>query len=97
MKMHRGFKVRIYPNKNQEKELWKQIYGCRFVWNYLINLQQTRYKNKEKHLSEFEMCRVLPELKEKKDFCSMMSRDGMLRQEADDCQIYHVASIAEHG
>ena len=39
MKIHRGFKVRIYPNKNQEKELWKQIYGCRFVWNYLINLQ----------------------------------------------------------
>ena len=68
MKMHRGFKVRIYPNKNQEKELWKQIYGCRFIWNYLINLQQTRYKNKEKHLSEFEMCRVLPELKEKKEY-----------------------------
>lgn len=56
---YKGYKVRIYPTKEQEALIWKHINCCRFIWNYMIDLQHTRYKNKEKHLSNYEMGRYV--------------------------------------
>ncbi len=61
--MMKGFKIRLLPNQEQEDMMWKHIYGCRFIWNYMLNLQKERYKNGEKHLSGFDMCKVLTPLK----------------------------------
>ena len=59
----KSFKIRIYPTKEQEELIWKHIHTCRFVWNYMLNLQEERYKSGEKHLSAFSMIKELTPLK----------------------------------
>lgn len=62
--MIKGFKIRIYPTKEQEKLIWKHIGACRFIWNYMLDLQIERHKNGEKHLSGFDMIKLLTPLKQ---------------------------------
>lgn len=61
--MYKGYKVRIYPTEKQEEILWEHIHACRFIWNYMLELQENRYKNGEKHLSYYEMNKLLSPLK----------------------------------
>jgi len=61
--MIKSFKIRIYPTKEQEKLLWKHIGACRYIWNYMLALQEQRYKAGEKHLSDFDMINRLKPLK----------------------------------
>ena len=65
--MIKGFKIRIYPTKEQEKLIWKHIGACRFIWNYMLDLQIKRYKNGEKHLSGFDMIKLLTPLKREEE------------------------------
>lgn len=66
--MIKSFKIRLYPTKEQETLMWKHIGCCRFIWNYMLALQEERYKNGEKFLSQFDMIRLLPPLKKDKDY-----------------------------
>lgn len=61
--MIKSFKIRLYPTKEQEQKMWQHIGACRFVWNYMLDLQQKRYENEEKHLSRFDMIKALTPLK----------------------------------
>lgn len=61
--MIKGFKIRIYPTKEQEELMWKHVGACRYIWNYMLALQEERYKNGEKHLSAFDMIKLLTPLK----------------------------------
>ena len=61
--MIKSFKIRLYPNKNQEFLLWEHINCCRYIWNYMLSLQEFLYKNGEKHLSAFDMINKLKPLK----------------------------------
>ena len=66
--MIKGYKIRIYPTKEQEALIWKHIGSCRFVWNYMLDLQIRRYKNGEKHLSCFDMIKLLTPLKREEEY-----------------------------
>ena len=66
--MIRSFKVRLFPTKEQEQMFYQHIGCCRFVWNYMIELQQKRKENKEKHLSGFEMMKLLTPLKKEEEY-----------------------------
>ena len=61
--MLKGFKIRIYPTKEQEQKCWKHIGACRFVWNWMIDYQRNNYENGGKYLSAFEMSNLLKLLK----------------------------------
>lgn len=61
--MYKSFKVRVFPNNEQVELMWKHFHTSRFIWNYMISLQQQRYKNGEKHLSGFEMNKEVTILK----------------------------------
>lgn len=61
--MIKGFKVRLYPTKEQERLFWKHIGSCRFLWNYMIDWQKKRYEDGEKYASAFTMNKHLTELK----------------------------------
>ena len=61
--MIKGYKIRIYPTKKQEELIWKHIGSCRFIWNYMLDLQIERHKQGEKHLSGFDMMDLLTPLK----------------------------------
>lgn len=45
--MIKSRKVRIYPTKEQEASMWRHIGSCRFVWNYMLALQQRLYIDRD--------------------------------------------------
>ena len=55
--------IRLFPTKDQEQKMWQHIGASRFIWNYMLALQQERYKNGEKHLSAFDMNYLLTKIK----------------------------------
>lgn len=66
--MIKGFKIRLYPTKEQEAKMWQHIGACRFVWNYMLALQTERYENGEKYLSRFDMIKLLTPLKQQEEY-----------------------------
>ena len=61
--MIKSYKIRIYPTKEQEASMWQHIGSCRFIWNYMLALQQRLYDEGKKHLSAFDMINLLKPLK----------------------------------
>ena len=59
----RGFKIRLFPTIEQEKLMCKHIGCCRFLWNYMLDLQIKRREANEKHLSRFDMTKLITPLK----------------------------------
>ena len=77
--MNKSFKVRIYPNKEQQI-LIDKTFGCaRFVYNFILNLKQKLYKNFNINLNYNNMSKILTELKRHKlwlkevDKCSLQN------------------------
>lgn len=61
--MIKSFKVRLYPTKEQEQLMWKHIGACRYIYNYMLEKQRELYSAGEKHLSHFDMMKLLTPLK----------------------------------
>lgn len=61
--MIKGYKIRLYPTKEQEILMLQHIGSCRFIWNWMLNKQEERYRNGEKHMSRFDMINQLKPLK----------------------------------
>ena len=61
--MIKSYKIRLYPTKEQEALMWKHIGACRYIWNYMLAYQREQYANGEKHLSTFDMIKLLTPLK----------------------------------
>lgn len=66
--MIKSFKIRIYPTKDQEVLLWKHIGSCRFIYNYMLNLQEENYKNGGKLYSAFDMNKILTPMKKQQEY-----------------------------
>ena len=50
---YKAIKYTLSPNKNQAELIQKTFGCCRFAYNQMLDVQRTRYKNGEKHLSKF--------------------------------------------
>lgn len=61
--MYKGYKIRIYPTKEQIKSLNKHIGHCRFIWNYMLETQIKRFENKEPRLKFSKMANLITSLK----------------------------------
>ena len=77
--MNKSFKVRIYPNKEQQI-LIDKTFGCtRFIYNFMLNLKEKLYKNFNINLNYNNMSKILTELKRHKlwlkepDKCSLQN------------------------
>lgn len=44
--------------------MWQHIGACRYIWNYMLDLQNQLYRKGEKHLSPFSMIKCLTLLKQ---------------------------------
>ena len=64
--MHKSFKVRIYPTKEQQILLEKTFGANRFVYNYFLNLKSKLYEFYKINLSFANSCKTLTELKKTK-------------------------------
>ena len=75
--MNKSFKVRIYPNKEQQI-LIDKTFGCaRFIYNFMLNLKEKLYKNFNINLNYNNMSKILTELK----------RHKLWLKEADKCSL----------
>ena len=62
--MIKSFKIRLYPTKSQEQLMWKHIGACRFIWNYMLEAQQSNHEQGGRYLSAFSMIKLLTPLKQ---------------------------------
>lgn len=68
MKQLLTYKYRIYPTEEQQVLLSK-TFGCkRVIFNHYLNVQQERFKNKEKLLSYYDINKDITKLKESKEW-----------------------------
>lgn len=64
--MNKGFKVRIYPNEEQQT-LIEKTFGCkRYLYNFMLNLKQKLYSFYKINIRYGNICKILTELKKQK-------------------------------
>ena len=63
LRVYKGYKIRIYPTKDQIESLNRHIGHCRFIWNHMLETQIKRFENKEKYLKCFDMNKLITGLK----------------------------------
>lgn len=68
--MLKGIKLRVYPNRLQQDQLWQMFGNDRFVWNQMLAMMNERYKNNKKlpFLSKFKLDCLLKPLKQEYPF-----------------------------
>lgn len=51
--MIKGYKYRIYPNKQQEKQIQKTFGCCRFVYNQTLAYRKNKYETSKESMNKF--------------------------------------------
>lgn len=72
--MYKGYKIRLYPTRQQEELMWKHINACRFVWNYMIEQEN----KSPKYLNNYDMSKILPKLKEENIWLKEVSATSLV-------------------
>lgn len=68
MKLLRGYKFRVYPNKKQEVALAKN-FGCvRFIYNHMLAKKIKAYETENKRLSRFDLSATVTEMKTQEEY-----------------------------
>lgn len=66
--MIRTLKIRLLPTSEQEQVFWNHIGAARFIYNYMLAEQKRRYEAGEKHMSAFDMNKLLTRLKKQDEY-----------------------------
>jgi putative transposase len=83
MKQLLAYKYRIYPTEEQQILLSK-TFGCkRVIYNHYLEIQETRYKNKEPRLSHFDINKDITKLKKEKEWLYEVD-NAALQSSAED-------------
>lgn len=75
--MNKSFKVRIYPNQEQQILIDKTFGNTRYLYNFMLNLRQKLYDFYDISLNYNNMSKILTELKKQKSWL----------QEPDKCSL----------
>ena len=64
--MIKGIKLRLYPNRNQQDQLYRMFGNDRFVWNKMLEMMHNRYYNNKDlpFLGKFKLNYLLKPLKQ---------------------------------
>ena len=74
--VEKGYKFRIYPNKNQQKQL-EIMFGCtRFVYNYFLAKSEEDYKQGKKFSSTYDNQKLLTSMKKDPEFSFLKLSDS---------------------
>ena len=65
---YKRYTVRLFPNKDQEEKLWKHVYACKWVWNYMLGINLEYHRQNNRYLMHFDMIYTLGEIWHDKDF-----------------------------
>jgi putative transposase len=77
MKVHKGFKFRLYPTQEQELQLLQHAGNTRFVWNKLLESNISAYENNKKFIFYYEMSKNLLILKEEFAFLKLSGAQSL--------------------
>ena len=73
----KGYKYRIYPNKEQEVFLAKHFGSCRFVYNWGLEQKIKHYETTKKSISWVELNNRLPQLKQEFSWLSEIGSQSL--------------------
>lgn len=78
--MLKGFKIRIYPTKEQEDLIYKHINQCRFIWNFMLDVCNKRHQNNESYLGSYGLIKLIKPLKQKEEYKWLYETSGTSQQ-----------------
>lgn len=71
--MIKGFKIRLYPTKEQEILFYKHINCQRYIYNWALNLNNELYKKDKKKYSSTELGKMLTQYKKQEVWLNEVS------------------------
>ena len=66
--MVKGFRYRVYPNKEQEKQINQMLGNARFVYNWALDRRIKEYQAEKKNVSAFTLMTELTQLKKHPEY-----------------------------
>lgn len=79
-----AFKYRIYPNEQQQAQL-AQFFGARrWVYNHYLSEQKRRFEAKERHLSNFDINKLITQKKKELDTAWLRDIDDWCLKNASE-------------
>jgi len=83
-------KVRVYPTREQEQQMWKSAGIKRFAYNWALNRQQENYKNGGKFISDGELRKEFTQLKKLPEYKWLYEVSNNVAKQAikDACDAY---------
>lgn len=66
--IHKAYKFRLYPNKEQQILLNKHFGSVRFTYNHFLNLKQEQYRETKKSDGYVKQAKKLTEMKKQSDY-----------------------------
>ena len=66
-KLYRKITVRLFPTPEQEINMKRHAGARRFMWNYMISLQEKNYQDNNGYLNKYDMCRHITQMKKTKE------------------------------
>ena len=81
-------KIRIYPNKTQEKIIFRTLGACRYVYNLYLDYNKKKYDESSEFLSGYDFAKILTKLKKEderydwlNDISSKALKDSIMNAE----------------
>lgn len=84
MEQYKAFKYRIYPNKQQKVQLAKFFGAKRWVYNHYLSIQKQRFESKEKHLTNFDINKLITQKKKDTDTAWLKEIDDWCLKNASE-------------
>ena len=88
--MIKGFKVRLNPTKEQEQKFIQFCGANRFIYNWVIKLQDENYKNGNKFIEKYTVDSMLTILKKQEEYSWLndISSQTLKKSVSDCCDSY---------
>jgi len=84
--MHKAYSFRLYPTKEQERQIRRTIGCCRFVYNHFLARRKEAYERDGTTLNQYACMRELPALKQQYPWLQEVDSTALQRavEELDD-------------
>jgi len=80
--MLKGFKIRLFPTEEQEKQLWRSAGVARWVWNWGLGFRQELYKAEGKSISPYDLKKELTKIRNSDEFKWLREVSGKIASNA---------------
>ena len=93
----KGYKFRLYPNKEQAILLNKTLGCCRFIFNHFLSVRRDSWENEKKSVSYSETSSLMTQLKSDENHLWLKEADSVaLQQSLRDLDIAY-QNFFKHG